>query len=253
MGRRPLLAGNWKMHGTPAEASAVARAMRVALLDLPAVDVAVFPPFLSIPAVLSELGATDVAVGGQDLHAQAAGAYTGNVSGEMLKAAGCSMVLIGHSERRAYEGEAGEFLANKVKAALRADLVPIFCVGESLDERESGRTLKVVLGQLGDGLAWLTESALTKVVIAYEPVWAIGTGKVASPEQAQEVHAGIRAWVGTTWSAGAARSMRILYGGSVKPGNVAGIMMQPDVDGALVGGAALKVDSFEPIVRFEEK
>lgn len=252
MPRRPLLAGNWKMNGTPAEAAELARGLRQALLDLPAVDVAVFPPFLAIPAVLNELGATDVVVGGQDLHAEAKGAYTGNISGEMLKSAGCGMVLIGHSERRAYEGEAGEVLANKVKAALRADLTPIFCVGESLDERESGRTLDIVRGQLADGLGWLTESALSKVVIAYEPVWAIGTGRVASPEQAQEVHAAIRAWVGNTWSAGAARSMRILYGGSVKPANVAGIMTQPDVDGALVGGAALKVDSFEGIVRFQE-
>ncbi len=253
MSRRPLLAGNWKMNGAPAEAAELARGLRGALLDLPAVDVAVFPTFLAIPAVLDELGATDVHVGGQDVHPEAGGAYTGNVAAEMLKAAGCTMCLVGHSERRAYEKESGELLARKVVAALRAGLTPIFCVGESLDERESGRTLDVVRGQLADGLGALTETALGKVVIAYEPVWAIGTGKVATPEQAQEVHAAIRAWVGNTWSAGAARAMRILYGGSVKPGNVAGIMAQPDVDGALVGGASLKVDSFEAIVRFEKQ
>jgi triosephosphate isomerase len=241
------------MNGTPAEAAELARELRALLLDLPTVDVAVFPPSLAIVAVLQELRSTDIQVGGQDLHAQPQGAYTGNISGEMLRAAGCTTCLVGHSERRAYEGESGELLADKTAAALRAGLMPIFCVGESLDERSSGRTMEVVLGQLADGLGSLTESALGKVVIAYEPVWAIGTGEVASPEQAQEVHAAVRAWVGNAWSAGAARSMRILYGGSVKPANVAGIMAQPDVDGALVGGASLKADSFEAIVRFKQR
>lgn len=251
MGRRPLMAGNWKMNCTPSEAAELARAMRALLLDLPAVDVAVFPTFLAIPAVLDVLGNTDIAVGGQDVHTHARGAYTGNISSEMLAAAGCSMALIGHSERRAYHAEAGDLLADKVKAALRAGLTPVFCIGETLEQREAGETVDIVRGQLADGLGGLTASAMERVVVAYEPVWAIGTGLTASPEQAQQVHAAIRAWAGNTWDAGTARSLRILYGGSVKPGNVAAIMAQPDVDGALVGGASLKADSFEGIVRFE--
>ncbi len=250
MSRRPLIAGNWKMNGTPAEAAELARGIRDALLDPPAVDLAVFPPFLSIPGVVAALQATTIGVGGQDLHAQPKGAYTGNVSGEMLKAVGCTWALIGHSERRTYEKEAGKMLADKVAAALRAGLAPMFCCGETLEDRDAGRTLDVVRGQLVDGLSTLTASELGRVTIAYEPVWAIGTGRVATPEQAQEVHAAIRAWVGNTWDAGSARAMRILYGGSVKPSNVVGIMACPDIDGALVGGASLKADSFNALARF---
>jgi len=246
-----MLAGNWKMTTTPSEGAELARGLRDALLDLPAVDVAVFPPFVTIAPVLDVLGNTDIVVGGQDLSAHARGAYTGETSAAMLKDAGCGAVLIGHSERRAYHGEAGALLAAKVDAALAGGLLPVFCCGETLEERDGGKTLDVVRGQLADGLGHLSATALGKVVLAYEPVWAIGTGRTASPEQAQEVHAAIRAWLGNTWDAGTARAMRILYGGSVKPGNVAGIMAQPDVDGALVGGASLKADSFEAIVRFQ--
>lgn len=249
--RRPLLAGNWKMNGTPADSAELARGLARALVDLPAVDVAVFPPFLSIPAVVKALQGVDVVVGGQDLHTEASGAYTGNVSGEMLKAAGCGMALIGHSERRQYEGEAGELLRRKVLAAFRAGLTPVLCCGETLEVRDAGRTLDVVRGQLAEALDGLTGQQVERVVLAYEPVWAIGTGRTASPEQAQEVHAAIRAWVGNAWDAGTARATRILYGGSVKPSNVVGIMAQPDVDGALVGGASLEVDLFEPIIRFQ--
>ncbi len=252
MSRRPLIAGNWKMNTTPAEGAALARALRDALLDLPAVDVAIFPPFLSIGPALDALRATDIAVGAQDLHPKAGGAYTGNVSGAMLKAAGCSMALIGHSERRSYEQETGALLASKVRAALASGLTPVFCCGETLAQRDAGQALEVVRAQLLDGLGELTGTELGHIVIAYEPVWAIGTGRVASPQQAQEVHAAIRAWVGMTWDAGAARAMRILYGGSVKPGNVRGIMIEPDIDGALVGGASLKAESFAGIVRFQE-
>jgi triosephosphate isomerase (TIM) len=247
--RRLLIAGNWKMNGLPADGAELARGLAKALVDMPAVDVAVFPPFLSIPGVVAALKGTSVVVGGQDLHPAAKGAHTGNTSGEMLKAAGCGSVLVGHSERRSFEKESGEYLAQKTRAGLRAGLQVVFCVGESLDEREGNRTLDVVRGQLADGLVGLTSSELDRIVIAYEPVWAIGTGKVATPDQAQDVHAAIRAWVGSTWDAGTARSMRILYGGSVKPGNAAGILSQPDIDGALVGGASLKADSFDGIVR----
>ena len=250
MSRRPLMAGNWKMNTTVSEAAELARALRAALQDPPAVDMAVFPPFLSIPGVVEALKATDIAVGGQDLHAESKGAYTGYVSGEMLKAAGCRWALIGHSERRAYEKEAGELLAAKVEAALRADLVPMFCCGETLDQRRAGKAVAVVTQQLEDGLGARTRTEMERIVVAYEPVWAIGTGVVATPEQAQEIHAAIRGWIKSKWDAGTARVTRILYGGSVKPGNVAGIMAQPDIDGALVGGASLKADSFEGIVRF---
>ena len=250
MSRRPLMAGNWKMNTTVAEAAELARAMRGALQDPPAVDIAFFPPFLSISAVVDALKATDIGVGGQDLHKEPKGAYTGNVSGEMLKAAGCGWALIGHSERRAYEKESGELLAAKVEAALRADLLPMFCCGETLDQRRAGKAVAVVTQQLEEGLGARTRSEMERIVIAYEPVWAIGTGVVATPEQAQEIHAAIRGWIKSKWDEGTARVTRILYGGSVKPGNVVGIMAQPDIDGALVGGASLKADSFEGIVRF---
>lgn len=249
--RRPLLAGNWKMNGTPDEAAALARGLRGALQDLPAVDVVVFPPYLSIGPVLEQLKGTDLEVGTQDIHPEDGGAFTGNVAGPMIRAAGCRWVLIGHSERRTFEKESGDYLARKVRASLRNNLTAIFCCGETLEDRESGRTLEVVRTQLREGLGNLTATELSRLVIAYEPVWAIGTGRVASPEQAQEVHASIRAWIGSTWDTGTARAMRILYGGSVKPANVVGIMEQKDIDGALVGGASLKPDSFEGIVRFQ--
>jgi triosephosphate isomerase len=225
--------------------------LRSALQDLPAVDVAIFPPYLSIGGVLDALKGLAIAVGTQDIHPEDSGAYTGNVAGPMIRAAGCTMVLVGHSERRAFEKESGPYLASKARAALRNYLIPIFCCGETLEDRDAGSTLEVVRTQLAEGLGELTATELSRVVIAYEPVWAIGTGRVATPEQAQEVHASIRAWLGSNWDAGTGRAMRILYGGSVKPGNVARIMEQEDIDGALVGGASLKAESFEGIVRFE--
>jgi len=249
--RRPLIAGNWKMNGTPSDSAALARDLRSALQDLPAVDVAVFPPYLSIQAVVDVLKGLAVEVGTQDIHSEDGGAFTGNVAGPMIRATGCTMVLVGHSERRSFEKESGPTLASKTRAALRNNLNPIFCCGETLEDRDAGRTLEVVRTQLHEGLGELTATELSRVVIAYEPVWAIGTGRVATPEQAQEVHASIRAWVGSNWDAGSGRALRILYGGSVKPGNVVGIMEQEDIDGALVGGASLKAESFEGIVRFQ--
>jgi len=246
-----MIAGNWKMNGSPEEGASLARELRSLCLDLPAVDVAVFPPFLSIQPVLAALQGTDVVVGGQDLHPEAGGAYTGNVSGEMLRSTGCRSVLVGHSERRAYEKESGEYLNRKVRASLRAGLQTIFCCGETEEERDANSTLDVVRTQLDEGLSGLTSSEMDRVVVAYEPVWAIGTGRVASPEQAQEVHQAIRAWAGLRWDGGTARALRILYGGSVKPGNVTGIMAQPDIDGALVGGASLNAESFDAIIRFD--
>ena len=239
------------MNGTSEEGAALARELQKLCLDLPAVDVAVFPPFLSIQPVLAGLQATDVVVGGQDLHPEAGGAYTGNVSAEMLRSVGCRSVLVGHSERRSYEKESGDYLNGKVKAALRAGLQTIFCCGETGAERDANATLEVVRTQLDEGLSGLASSEMERVVVAYEPVWAIGTGRVATPEQAQEVHQAIRAWAGMRWDGGTARALRILYGGSVKPGNVAGIMSQPDIDGALVGGASLEAESFDAIIRFD--
>lgn len=249
--RRPLIAGNWKMNGSPEQGAALARELRELCIDLPAVDVAVFPPALSIQPVQSILKNTDVVVGGQDLHPEPSGAFTGNISAEMLRAAGCGTVLVGHSERRTYEKESGAYLAAKVRASLRAGLWPIFCCGETESQRDSNATLDVVRTQLDEGLGQLTSSEMGRVVVAYEPVWAIGTGRVASPEQAQEVHQAIRNWAALRWEAGTARALRILYGGSVKPANVQGIMAQPDIDGALVGGASLKAGSFDAIIRFE--
>jgi len=246
-----MIAGNWKMNGSPEEGAALARELRSLLLDLPAVDVAVFPPYLSIQPVVSALQGTDVVVGAQDLHPEAGGAYTGNISGEMLYSAGCRAVLVGHSERRSYEQESGEYLNRKMRAALRTGLQAIFCCGESDSQRDAGSTLEVVRAQLSEGLEGLTASEMQRVVVAYEPVWAIGTGRVATPEQAQQVHQAIRAFIGLRFDEGTARALRILYGGSVKPSNAAGIMSRPDIDGALVGGASLKAESFDGIIRFD--
>ncbi len=249
-GRRPLMAGNWKMNTTPLDGAELGRALAALLQDPPAVDIAVFPPFTGIGQVVAALRGSSIQVGGQDVHPEASGAYTGNISAEMLRASGCKLALIGHSERRTYHHESGELLAGKVKAALRAELTPLFCCGETLEQRDAGRAQEVVQRQLDEGLGWLSASAMERVVVAYEPIWAIGTGRVASPEQAQEIHSAIRSWIGRNWDPGTARSIRILYGGSVKPNNVAGIMAQQDIDGALVGGASLKDESFDAIVRF---
>jgi triosephosphate isomerase len=248
MGRK-LVAGNWKMFTTAEEAAELARGLRAALADGAAADVVVFPPFTSIAAARDALRGSDVGVGGQDLHAQAKGAFTGNVSGPMLRALGCTAVLVGHSERRQYEKEGGAVLAAKVRAALRDGLLCVFCCGEVLAEREAHRTDEVVRAQIDEALGELVATELARIVIAYEPVWAIGTGRVATTDQAQAAHAAIRAHVGLRWDAGTARAMRILYGGSVKPDNARALMSLPDVDGVLVGGASLDAAGFAAIVR----
>jgi triosephosphate isomerase len=245
--RRALIAGNWKMNGAPQDGAALARALRGVLFDPPAVDLAVFPPYLSIPGVVDQLKGTSIEVGGQDCHGEAKGAYTGNVAPEMLAAAGCRWVLVGHSERRTHEKEGDALLRKKVGGALRAGLRVVFCCGETLAEREANRTLEVVRGQLSQGLEGILPAELERVVLAYEPVWAIGTGKVATPQQAEDVHAAIRAWAGLRWDPGTARALRILYGGSVTAQSARSIMEQPDVDGVLVGGASLDAGSFAAI------
>jgi len=246
--RRPLIAGNWKMHKTLAEARALVDGIRAGLGDA-AVDVLVAPPFTALGVVVEVARGSAVAVGAQNVHWERQGAFTGEVSPAMLREAGCSHVIIGHSERRQLFGETDDGVAKKAAAALAAGLVPIVCVGETLDERESDRTMEVVERQVERALRELSPDAVAGLVIAYEPVWAIGTGRAATPDQAQEVHAGIRGLVARSHGDPVAASVRIQYGGSVKPQNAAEIMTQPDIDGALVGGACLEAESFLEIVR----
>jgi triosephosphate isomerase len=248
--RQPLLAGNWKLFGTADQAVALVDALRGLVADVDHRDILVAPPFTAIAPVAQRLAGTRIQVAGQDLYWEDSGAFTGEVSGPMLAAAGCSHVIVGHSERRQLFGDSDEWVARKTAAALRAGLTPIVCVGETLAERESGATLAVVERQVRGGLAGLDAAALRRLVVAYEPVWAIGTGKVASPEQAQDVHQAIRGLLASLGGPDVAAAVRILYGGSVKPDNVDALMAQPDLDGALVGGASLKAADFARIVRF---
>jgi triosephosphate isomerase len=246
--RKKFIAGNWKMYcGDPAVAVELAKAVAEACSQ-DAVEVAVCPPSTALAAVCEALQGGKVGVGGQNLYPKDEGAYTGELSAPFLKAVGCSHVIIGHSERRTYFKESDEFLNQKVKAALSHGLTPILCCGETEQEREEGVTEKVVETQIRGGLADLSASEIGKLVIAYEPVWAIGTGKTASSADAQAVHAFIRNLLGQLSDAATASSVRIQYGGSVKPDNAAELLGQEDIDGALVGGASLKVDSFAAIV-----
>jgi triosephosphate isomerase len=246
--RRPFIAGNWKMHKTPAEADALAEALKRVLVEEAVVDVAVAPPFLAIPAVVARLKHSGVGVAAQDLHEAPSGAFTGCVSGEMLRSVGVAWALVGHSERRQIFGETDAVVARKVQACFRSGLLPILCVGETLPEREAGNEEAVVARQLEAALAGLHADQLPSVTIAYEPVWAIGTGKVATPAQAQDMHAFIRGWLASRYPAFVPRGVRILYGGSVKGANAAGLLGQADIDGALVGGASLDAADFLAIV-----
>ncbi len=250
--RLPLIAGNWKMHNTPAE---TAKLLSALVAQIPATlsdrEVVVAPPFTALETAARTLRGSPIRLSAQNLHAETHGAFTGEVSGPMLKAVGCQYVIIGHSERRQYYGETDEQVAQKVKAAQRDGLTPIVCVGETLAERERGDMLAVISRQIRAGLAGQTAQAIAALVLAYEPIWAIGTGKTASPEQAQEVHATIRNTLAELADQSSAAAVRIVYGGSVKPGTVDGLLAQPDIDGALVGGASLQADSFVRIVHFE--
>lgn len=218
-------------------------------LDTAAIDVVLCPPFTALSEVAEVVDETGIFVGGQDLYWFEEGAFTGEVSGKMLKESGCSFVIIGHSERRQFFGEANEGVNNKLKAALSCGLTPIVCVGERLDEREAGKTFDVLKSHVTGALSGLLAEDALKIVIAYEPVWAIGTGKTATPKQAQEAHKYIRDLLHKLYNQEVASEVRIQYGGSVKPDNIAELMRQPDVDGALVGGASLKVESFSEIVK----
>jgi triosephosphate isomerase len=252
--RMPLMAGNWKMNLNHFESIALVQKLAFALNedDFKHVDVAVLPPFTDIRSVqtLIEGDKYDLLYGAQDVSAHVSGAYTGEVAASMLAKLGCTFVTVGHSERRAYQGETDAVVNAKAKTAIAAGLTPIVCVGEGLEIRQAGTHVEHVLGQVAGSLEGLTAEQVADLVIAYEPVWAIGTGEVATPEDAQEVCAAIRARVASVWGAGAAAAVRVLYGGSVKSSNVAGIMAKSDVDGALVGGASLDPDEFVGIVRF---
>jgi triosephosphate isomerase len=249
--RTPLIAGNWKLFKTLAEATALVDELAALVREVDDVEIVVAPVFTVISSVAKAAEKTVVKVAAQDCFWEEEGAFTGEVSPRLLKDAGCSHVIIGHSERRQYFAETDETVNRKTKAALKAGLVVLLCVGETLAERESGSTFKVIETQVRGGLAGIPAADLTNIVIAYEPVWAIGTGKTASDEQAQEVHAFIRSLIEQVYSSSEAQALRILYGGSVKPENVKGLMSQADIDGALVGGASLKAESFAGIVRFK--
>ncbi len=244
-----LIAGNWKMNLTRPEAVELAREIRNRVRPRVDGDVALCPSYPFIDVVARALAGSPVQVGAQDLDPEERGARTGAVSGPMLRSVGATFTLVGHSERRAIFGDSEDVVAAKVRAALKSDLRVVLCVGESLQEREASRTFEVVLGQLRSAIEGLGAEELGRITVAYEPVWAIGTGRTASPEQAQEVHRRIRSELASIASRDVAARTRILYGGSVKPTNAAALMAQPDIDGALVGGASLDFQNFIDIIR----
>ena len=248
--RRPIIAGNWKMNKTVGEAVELVTALKGKVADVTDVDIVVGPVFTVLSSVAKVIKGTNIKLAAQDMYWEESGAFTGEVSPVMLKDVGCEYVIIGHSERRAYFSETNETVNNKVKAAHEHSLKPIVCVGETLEERESGTMKDVIKDHVVNGLAGLTEEQMLNTIVAYEPVWAIGTGKTATPDQAQEVHAFIRELLTEMFSSSVAEAVRITYGGSVKPANIAELMAQADIDGGLIGGAALDADSFTQIVKF---
>jgi triosephosphate isomerase (TIM) len=248
--RRPVIAGNWKMFKTVKEAVQFVEQLKPFVVDSRHCDIVIAPPFTALTETAKAVVGSSIAVSAQDMFWEKEGAFTGEVSASMLAEAGCTYTIIGHSERRQYFGETNVTVNKKVRAALGAQLTPIVCVGETLDERESGRTEMVIQGQFDEGLAGLTGADFSRIIIAYEPVWAIGTGRTATPEMAAEVHQFIRSLASKAFGNSLASGLRILYGGSVKPDNVKGLMAKEDIDGALVGGASLKADSFAALVNY---
>jgi triosephosphate isomerase len=248
--RRPFIAGNWKMHKTIRESVDFAQHLVEACGRSTERGIVLAPPFTALSAVAEALRGSAIRLSAQNLHDKTAGAYTGEVSATMLFDAGCEYVIAGHSERRALFGDTNDFVNRKLKAAISCGLRPIFCIGETLEERDKNKTFAVIEQQIKEGLNNLTADDITHVVIAYEPVWAIGTGRTATPAQAQEVHAYIREVIGKTYGRHISGNSAIIYGGSVNPGNIGGLMAQPDVDGALVGGASLDLESFIRIIQF---
>ena len=252
MGRLPFIAGNWKMNKTVGEAIDLVRELKTAISGLKGVEVAVAPPFTALHAVRKELEGSSILLAAQHLYWEEKGAFTGEVSPLMLKEVGCHYVIIGHSERRQFFGETDETVNRRMKAALSQGLKIIFCIGETLKEREEGKTFSVIERQVEGGVKGLGHQDMRSMTIAYEPVWAIGTGRTATPDQAEEVHQFIRKKLEKLYSREISEEIRIQYGGSVTPENVKGLMSQADIDGALVGGASLKAEVFSKIVRFKE-
>jgi triosephosphate isomerase (TIM) len=250
LARKKLMAANWKMYKTPQQAQEFLRAFLPLVEGHTRDEIAICPPYICLPAVVEALAGQSIAVGAQNLHWEKEGAYTGEISAGMLVAVGCTHVIIGHSERRQYFGDTDDTVNRKLKAALAAGLTPIVCVGEVLQERESGLTEEVICRQCLRGLSGISGEEARRLVIAYEPVWAIGTGKTATPQIAAEAHAVIRAEAATALGKHVAENMRILYGGSVKPENAKALMSEAEIDGALVGGASLDPKSFAAIVRW---
>jgi len=248
MSRRRVIAGNWKMFKTQAETRVFFSAFRPLVASAKHCDIVIAPPFTAIPAAVEAAKNTNVAISAQDVHWEREGAFTGEISTNMLVEAGCRYVIVGHSERRQFFGETDESVAKKTKAALHAALIPIVCVGETLAQHESGQTHPVCKTQFFGSLGALTPEEFSRILIAYEPVWAIGTGRTATPEIAADVHRFLRQCAAEKFSAAHAADLRILYGGSVKPDNIRGLMAQEDLDGALVGGASLDPKSFATIV-----
>jgi len=251
--RVPLIAGNWKMNLGVDEAVNLVSAISTGIIDLEGVDVLIAPPFTLLPIAKQAAGDSEIFLGAQNMHWKMEGAYTGEISGRMILDAGCTHVILGHSERRALFNETNEIINLKVKAAIHLGLIPVVCIGETLEQREEGQTFKVIQEQLDLSLANFKaeKQMLPSNILAYEPVWAIGTGKTATPGQAQEVHRFIREWIEKNFDSPTADQIRILYGGSVKPDNISELMSEPDIDGALVGGASLEADSFLKIIHFK--
>ena len=250
--RKPVIAGNWKMYKLLAESVRTAVELKPLVANANHCEVVIAPVFTAVKSVADRLEGSNVKVAGQDCSTETAhGAHTGEVAADMLRDAGASHVIVGHSERRLYYHETDDFVNRKALAGLSAGLTVILCVGETLEQRDGGIAERVVKGQVEGGLRDLTASDLDRIIIAYEPVWAIGTGRTATPAQAQEMHAFVRRVFAGRFSQEAAAALRILYGGSVKPDNIAGLMKQPDVDGALVGGASLEAESFARIVNYD--
>jgi triosephosphate isomerase (TIM) len=248
--RRPVIAGNWKMFKTAAETRAFFAAFKPLVAATTHCDIVVAPPFTALQAAAESAAGSNIAISAQNMHHEKQGAFTGEVSTPMLLEAGCRYVILGHSERRQLFGETDAIIAKKVHAALEAGLIPIVCVGETLDERTRNETEAVLEGQFTGACAALTPDLFSRILLAYEPVWAIGTGRTATPEMASEAHRFLRGQAASRFSTERASALRILYGGSVKPDNIRGLMAQVDIDGGLVGGASLEPGSFAAIVNF---
>ncbi|MHC1726079.1 MAG: triose-phosphate isomerase [Syntrophobacteraceae bacterium] len=249
--RKPLIAANWKMFKTVAEALSFVQSIQEETGPLKDRDVVIAPPFTALKPVRDALSRGGFNLSAQNCHFEGKGAFTGEISPVMLKDIGCEYVIVGHSERRQIFGETDEMIQKKASAVFQAGMIPIICVGEVLDQREQGKTFDVVGGQVAKALEGLSAEQAERAVVAYEPVWAIGTGKTATPGQAQEVHAFIRQRIESLFNKDVANKIRILYGGSVKPDNVDALMSEPDIDGALVGGASLEVGSFKRLIQFQ--